>query len=329
MTILVTGGAGFIGSNIVAALEAAGTGRLVVVDRLGTDSKWRNIARRTLWDLVTPEALPAYLEAHGKDIEALIHMGAISTTTETDVDAIVRNNLRLSIDLLEWCAASGVRMIYASSAATYGGGENGFVDREDALHLAALHPLNAYGWSKAAFDRHVARRRSLGQPMPPQLAGLKFFNVYGPNEYHKGAQQSVVSHIYAHHARNQTYTLFRSHNPLYRDGEQLRDFVYVADCISVIQWLLEKPDVSGLFNLGTGKARSFKDLALAVYSALGVTRELTYTDMPEALQQKYQYFTQADMTKLRDAGYGLPFTSLEDGVADYVQSYLAKEDPYL
>ncbi|HVV27663.1 MAG TPA: ADP-glyceromanno-heptose 6-epimerase [Rhizomicrobium sp.] len=326
--IIVTGGAGFIGSNILAALETRRESRIVACDWLGNGEKWRNVARRGLWDIVLPERLFAYLDAHAGEIEAVFHMGAISTTTEQDVDLIVKNNFRLSADLLEWCAAHGVRMIYASSAATYGGGELGFSDKESEDHLAALKPLNAYGWSKNAFDRLVARRRSLGLSMPPQFAGLKFFNVYGPNEYHKGDQQSVVAHIYRRFAEGGTYTLFRSHRPGCKDGEQLRDFVHVKDCVDVMMWLLDNPHVAGLFNLGSGKARSFLDLARAVYRALGVPERIEFIDMPEQLRGKYQYFTQADMSKLRTAGYSRPATSLEDGVTDYVTRYLATDDPY-
>jgi ADP-L-glycero-D-manno-heptose 6-epimerase len=329
MTVIVTGGAGFIGSNILAALEARGESRIVACDWLGDGDKWRNVARRGLWDIVLPQSLPAYLDTHAEEIETIFHMGAISTTTERDADLIVRNNFRLSVDLLEWCAAHNVRMIYASSAATYGGGELGFSDREDEAHLAALKPLNLYGWSKNAFDLYVARRRRLGLAMPPQLAGLKFFNVYGPNEYHKGAQQSVVAHIHRCFAEGGTYTLFRSHRPDYKHGEQLRDFVYVKDCVNAMMWLLDNPAVGGLFNLGSGEARSFLDLAHAVYRALGVPERIEFIDMPECLRGKYQYFTQADMTKLRAVGYAKPSTSLEDGIANYVTSYLAAEDPYV
>ncbi len=285
--------------------------------------------RRYCGTSIQPEHLFTYLLEHGQEVSAIVHMGAISTTTERDADQIVRNNLRLSIDLLDWCTRHQVRLIYASSAATYGGGELGFSDAEDTEHLAALRPLNAYGWSKALFDRHVARRRALDLAMPPQLAGLKFFNVYGPNEYHKGPQQSVVSHIYQRYAEGANYTLFRSHDARYQDGEQLRDFVYVRDCVDVMLWLLDSPGVSGLFNLGTGQARTFLDLARAVYRALAVPEQIAFVDMPENLRKKYQYFTQAEMNKLRSAGYSKPFTSLEDGVKDYVQSYLMREDPYL
>lgn len=326
--IVVTGGAGFIGSNILAALEARGAGKLVVCDRLRSNDKWKNIAKRELADIVHPEQLFDFLEANRKNIQAIFHMGAISATTETDADKIVANNFSLSLALWKWCAMSNVRFIYASSAATYGDGAAGFEDDWSMDHLVKLQPLNAYGWSKHLFDRRVARKIAHNSRRPPQFAGLKFFNVYGPNEYHKGGQQSVVSQIYPHAKEGAAYHLFRSHNPKYKDGGQMRDFIWIDDCVDVMMWLLDNPQVNGIFNVGTGQARPFIDLANAVYKALGKTPNIKFQDTPIAIRDKYQYFTQADMSRLRAAGYDKEFTSLEDGVARYVKDYLDHPDSY-
>jgi ADP-L-glycero-D-manno-heptose 6-epimerase len=324
--LIVTGGAGFIGSNLVAALEARGE-RVVVCDWLGSADKWRNIARRDLETFIAPEQLKDYLKQHGSEIEAIFHMGAISSTTETNVDLIMDTNFRLSRDLWLWCKETCVPLIYASSAATYGDGLAGFKDDEDIAALAKLRPLNPYGWSKHLFDRWVTRQKSRGGSFP--CVGLKFFNVYGPNEYHKGGQRSVAHQIYPHAARGEAFPLFKSHNPQYEDGGQLRDFIWVGDCVNVMLWLYDHPKISGLFNLGTGNARSFADLAVAVYQAAGNAPLIKYRDMPEPLRDKYQYFTEANMGKLRAAGYTAPFTSLEDGVKLYVQKYLAAEDHHV
>ena len=325
---VITGGAGFIGSKIAATLEAKGAGPLVIVDRLRHGDKWRNIAKRHLHDIVDPDNLSEYLAANSREVTGIVHMGAISATTETDADLIVETNFRLSRDLWIWCAENNKPFIYASSAATYGDGDLGFEDDIADTALAALRPLNPYGWSKLLFDRWVATELTNDQPRPPQWAGLRFFNVYGPNEYHKGRMQSVVSQIQPLAAAGDVCRLFKSHNPDYADGGQLRDFVFVDDCADVIAWLLESKSVSGLFNMGTGNARSFKDLAAAVYTASETEFKVEFTPTPEDIRDKYQYFTQANMTRLRDAGYGGQFTSLEDGVARYVRDYLATDDPY-
>lgn len=327
--IIVTGGAGFIGSNIVAALEKAGKKDIVVCDTLGTDDKWRNIAKRELCAVVPPDDLFDYMEGHEEEIEAVVHMGAISATTETDADLIIQTNFSLSLWLWNFCAAYDKQFIYASSAATYGDGALGFDDNPELEHVNALRPLNAYGWSKALFDRKVAREVKECRPTPPQFAGLKFFNVYGPNEYHKGGQKSVVAHIFPKVKANEPVELFKSYHPDYADGWQLRDFVWVGDCVNVVLWLLDNPQVSGLFNVGAGEARSFYDLAKSTFAALGFPGKITYKEMPEQLRGKYQYYTKADLTRLRAAGYTAPMTTLEEGVRQYVQDFLNKEDSYL
>lgn len=325
--ILVTGAAGFIGSNIVAALSGRGD-TVVVCDWLEQGDKWKNLAKHVISDFIDPDNLMDWLDANGSDIKAVVHMGAISATTETDGDLILNRNFRPTKALWDWATENRKNFIYASSAATYGDGDSGFDDDQSEEALAHLHPLNLYGWSKHAFDKHVARLEKNDGKTPHQWAGLKFFNVYGPNEYHKEGMKSVIAQSYPKIAAGEAVTLFKSHNPKYEDGGQLRDFVYVKDCVKVILWLLDNPQVSGLFNLGTGQARSFKDLASATFNAAGKTENIQYIDTPKAIRDKYQYFTEANMKKLREAGYGGNFYSLEDGIAEYVTDYLSKTDPY-
>jgi ADP-L-glycero-D-manno-heptose 6-epimerase len=315
---VVTGGAGFIGSNIAAALAARGE-RVVVVDRLGEGDKWRNLAPLVLHDVVRPDAFRAWLEANGDQVAAIAHMGAVSSTTERDGDRLVSENVRLSLDLWDWCAARQVPFVYASSAATYGDGLEGFDDDGSPEGLARLKPMNGYGWSKHMVDRRIALDVAEGRPVPPVWAGLKFFNVYGPGEASKGDMRSVALKLYETLSAGGRATLFRSHNPDYADGGQLRDFVHVADCAAVVLWILDQTRFSGLYNLGTGQARSFLDLATAVFKAMGRSPEITYVDMPEAIHGRYQYFTEARMERLRQAGYAAPFLSVEDGVAAYVK----------
>ncbi len=324
----ITGGAGFIGSNIAAALEERRPGGVVVCDSLGSGDKWRNLAKRELAGFVQPGELFNYLEDREGEVEAIIHMAAISTTTETDADLIVTSNFNLSLDLWEWCVNNDVPFIYASSAATYGDGSQGFDDDPSPAALARLRPLNAYAWSKHLFDRRVARLVEAGGPRPPQWVGLKFFNVYGPNEYHKGGQISVAAQIYRQAAADQAARLFESHNPDYENGGQSRDFVWIDDCVDVVTWLIDNRNVSGIFNCGRGQASSFAELAGAVFEALGEEPNIEYQPTPEAIRDRYQYFTQAEMGRLAGAGYDKSFTSLEDGVKAYVQGYLAATDPY-
>lgn len=320
-TVLVTGGAGFIGANIARAFAAEGW-RVVVADWLEDGPKWRNIADIQLDDVIRPEAVLGFLEREAGRVALVVHMGAISATTERDGDRIVARNIRPTLDLWELCARKGLRFIYASSAATYGDGADGFTDDQSPAALAAQAPLNAYGWSKLMADRRFVADVEAGRPRPPQWAGLRFFNVYGPREDHKGDMRSVINKIYPTALNGGAVTLFKSHVPQYEDGGQLRDFVYVGDCVDVVRWLFETPSVSGIFNVGTGEARSFADLARAVFSAVGQPARIDYVDMPESIRNAYQYFTQADMTKLRAAGYDRPFTSLEEGVRRYVTEYL-------
>jgi ADP-L-glycero-D-manno-heptose 6-epimerase len=318
---VITGGAGFIGSNIAAALAQRGED-IVVCDWFGTNDKWRNLGGVRVHDILFPEDLEAWLVGRAGRLAGIVHMGAISSTTESDADRIVRHNIQLSLRLWETAAAHRLPFIYASSAATYGSGAQGFEDDEAPESLAKLRPLNAYGWSKHVIDRRFIADITADRPRPPQWVGLKFFNVYGPNEAHKGDMRSVIHKIHPQVARGEAVELFKSHDPRYPDGGQLRDFVYVKDCVSVVRWLLENPHASGLLNVGTGKARSFRDLALAVGSACGREANIRYVDMPAAIRNRYQYFTEASMAKLRRLGYPHPFTSLEDGVQDYVANHL-------
>ncbi|WP_313009234.1 ADP-glyceromanno-heptose 6-epimerase [Brevundimonas vesicularis] len=327
--IVVTGGAGFIGSNIVARLTAETAYDVVVCDRLETAdlAKWKNLAKHAIADFWSPEELFEQMERHAERIEAVVHMGAISSTTEPDADLILRTNFTLSRDLWDWCAIRGSRMIYASSAATYGDGETGFNDDDDADSLSQLRPLNAYGYSKMLFDQYAVRQADRGHA-PPQWAGLKFFNVYGPNEGHKGGMKSVVAQIWPKVAAGETVTLFRSHNPNYADGGQMRDFVYVDDVVDIIEFLLQSPQVSGIFNAGSGQARSFADLARATFEAAGKTPSIDYVDTPLSIRDRYQYFTEARMDRIRAAGFEGQSTPLEEGVRRYVQDFLATADPY-
>lgn len=327
--VVVTGGAGFIGSNIVARLAARDRWDVVVCDWMETAdlAKWRNLAHHDVADLWAPEDLFKGLERHADRIAAVVHMGAISSTTEPDADLILRSNFVLSREIWDWCAARGVRMIYASSAATYGDGDLGFEDDNTPEAMASLRPLNAYGYSKYLFDRYALRQAGRGVA-PTQWAGLKFFNVYGPNEYHKGGMKSVVAQIWPKVAAGETVSLFRSHHPDYDDGGQLRDFVYVDDVVDIVEWLLDTPTVNGIYNAGSGQARSFADLARATFAAAGKDPAIAYIDMPEVLRDRYQYFTEARMDRIRAAGFGGQSTPLEDGVRRYVQGFLSQADPY-
>jgi ADP-L-glycero-D-manno-heptose 6-epimerase len=323
---LITGGAGFIGSNVVASLNEAGHSDIVVNDSLDTGEKWRNLGKRQLADVVPPGALFGWLE--GRKLDAVIHLGAISDTTATDGDLVIETNFRLSLRLLEWCTVAHTPFIYASSAATYGDGAEGFGDDWSPPALRRLKPLHLYGWSKHLFDLAVAERAAKGASLPPQWAGLKFFNVFGPNEYHKGEMMSLLAKRFDDARIGRPIRLFKSHHEGIADGEQMRDFIHVDDAIAVLRWLIDRPAVSGIFNVGTGRARSFRDLVLAMFRALGSAPNIEYIDMPQAIRDKYQYFTQSDVENLRRAGYNADFTPLEEAVGRYVTLFLDRADRY-
>jgi ADP-L-glycero-D-manno-heptose 6-epimerase len=324
--LLVTGGAGFIGSNLVAALNDAGRADIAVNDTLGHDGKWRNLAARQIADFVPPADLWRWLE--GRKLDAVLHLGAISSTTATDGDALMETNFRLSLRLLDWCTATATRFIYASTAATYGDGQQGYSDDGSLGALRRLKPMNLYGWSKHMFDLAVAGRVARKEKLPPQWAGLKFFNVFGANEYHKGEMMSLVAKRFDDAKAGKPVRLFRSHRAGIADGEQKRDFIYVDDAVAVILWLLDTPAVSGIFNVGTGQARSFRDLMSAVFAALGKKPLIDYIEMPASIRDSYQYFTQAETTNLRQAGYNADFTALEDAVKRYVTCHLDHANRY-
>jgi len=327
--VFVTGGAGFIGSNIAAKLAEDRSLDIVVCDRLREAElgKWRNIAKHPIGDFVAPEEMFEWLEKRWREVEVVIHMAAVSSTTEPDADKILRSNFSLSRDLFRWCADRQRRLIYASSAATYGAGAQGFVDDNDYEALVALRPLNTYGWSKALFDIFAVRQASRDYA-PPQWVGLKFFNVYGPNEEHKGAMKSVAAQIWPHVREGHSVQLFKSYRKDVPDGGQKRDFLYVRDAAEVVEWLTRTPEVNGIFNLGSGRARTFEDMAKAVFQAAGREPAIDYTPMPPAIRDKYQYFTEASMERLSAAGYPKPMTPLEEGIGDYVTRYLSQPDPY-
>src|SRR6201995_5080827 len=324
--LLVTGGAGFIGSNVVAALNDAGRADVVVCDLLGHDGKWRNLAKRQLADFVPPVELQAWLV--GRKLDAVIHLGAISETTATDGDLVMEANFRSSLRLLDWCTAAGVPFIYASSAATYGNGENGFEDDWSLAELKQLRPMNLYGWSKKLFDLLVAERVANGDKLPPHWAGLRFFKGFGPNEYHKGSMMNVLAKRFDDVKAGRPVQLFKSHRDGIADGDQRRDFIYVDDVVRVIMWLLTSPKASGIFNVGTGTARSFRELMLAGYAALNKAPNIEYIDMPESIRDSYQYFTQSEVDRLQRAGYNGGFTALEDSVRAYVRDFLDQSDRF-
>lgn len=322
--ILVTGGAGFIGSAFLWKLNQLGREDVLVSDALDSTDKWKNLVNRRFADYLDHKELLSRVQAGTlpTGITAVVHMGACSSTTERDAAYLMENNTRYTKVLAEWALAKRARFIYASSGATYGDGSQGYSDG-DAVSLR-LRPLNMYGYSKQLVDRWAIRTGAV-----KSMAGLKFFNVYGPNEYHKGDMRSVVHKAFGQVRETGAVKLFRSYRPDYPDGEQVRDFVYVKDAVEVMAWLLDHPKVNGIYNVGTGRARTWNDLARAVFAALGKPPKIEYVEMPEPLRDRYQYRTEADIGKLKAAGYTTPFHTLEDGVKDYVQNYLGKDDPYL
>ncbi len=318
--IVVTGAGGFIGRNIVAELNARGYDDLILVDSMGNDDKWRNLVGLWYEDIIDPKEFLARIETETiNEIDAIVHLGACSATTERDADFLLRNNYHYTRTVCEWSLRHSTRFIYASSAATYGDGCNGYSDEDSAL--PALKPLNMYGYSKHVFDLW-ARKQNLFN----RIAGLKYFNVYGPHEDHKGDMRSMVSKSYDQIKNCGTVQLFKSYRQDYADGAQMRDFIYVKDAVAVTLHFLEHRDLGGLFNCGTGQARTWKDLAAAVFLAMDVPPRIEFVEMPEVLRGKYQYFTQAPMEKLRSAGYACQFTPLEKAVQDYVTTYLATRE---
>jgi len=328
-TILVTGGGGFVGSNLVAALIARASHHVVVCDHFGTSEKWRNLGKHAPFEIIPPEQMFEWLEFNRQHIDMVYHLGGKASTTEKDIDLILKNNTGLSLRLWRWCNARSIRLIYASSYSTYGDGTQGFDDNVGLTYMHSLKPMSGYGWSKHVFDTHIAGAVARGEAQLPQWAGLKLFNVYGPNEYHKGDQKSVVSAVALHAIQGGIVRLFRSYNPQYPDGGQKRDMIYVKDVVKVMLWFLDNPKTSGLFNIGTGKAATFNDMAGAIFTALGRPTNIHYIDMPEELVKKYQYFTEAKIDRLRAAGYKDEFTPIDVGIKDYVQNYLLKPDQYL
>ncbi len=326
MTV-VTGAAGFIGRNTVAELNRRGQANLLLVDELGTDEKWKNLVGLQYEDLIQPAEFLDRIHGIGSaalpEIDGIVHLGACSATTERDADYLLRNNYAYTRSLCEWSQEHGARFVYASSAATYGDGSLGYDDADNST--PSLRPLNMYGYSKHLFDLWALRGGLFTKPENP-IAGLKYFNVYGPYEGHKGDMRSVVHKSFGQVGADGKgkVKLFKSHRPDYKDGEQMRDFVYVKDAVDVTLFMLDQKQIGGLFNCGTGIARTWRDLVTAVYSAMGHNPQIDYIDMPEHLQGKYQYFTEATTDKLRAAGYTKPFTTLEDGIRDYVQTYLQK-----
>lgn len=322
--IIVTGGAGFIGSAFVWKLNQEGIDNIIIVDRLGTSNKWKNLVNLRFVNYIHKDDFleMIYNDTPPFNIDAIIHMGACSSTTERDADYLWHNNFVYTKQLADWALEHEARFIYASSAATYGDGTQGFSDNHKMI--PRLKPINMYGYSKHVFDLWVLR-----QKLENKMAGVKFFNVFGPNEYHKGDMSSVVFKAFHQIQETGKVRLFKSYKLPYKDGGQMRDFVYVKDCVNIMWWLFKNPRANGIFNLGTGKARTWNDLIKAVFAAMKKKPNIEYIDMPETLRGQYQYFTEADMSKLKKAGCPVKFSSLEDAVRDYVINYLQAADPHL
>ncbi len=326
--IVITGGAGFIGSNLVKFFSVELKKNVCVIDDINKQNI-KNIDKRKNILLIKSNEIRKFLKKNKDSINLVVHMGAITSTTVTDAKLVVRNNIDLSIFLWEWCSKNKVRLFYASSAATYGNGQNGFFDDQSVNYLYKLNPLNLYGWSKHIIDRYIMNQVYYKKKFPPQWVGLKFFNVYGPNEYHKKDMKSIVCKIFEKVRANKEIFLFKSHNELYKDGEQLRDFIYVKDIVKLVGWLEQNKEISGIFNVGSGKARSFKDLAYSVIKNINSKREIKYIETPKNIRRNYQYFTESCNNKLRKLGFRPKLYSLEEGISDYVKCYLIKKDKYL
>lgn len=317
--IIVTGGAGFIGSALIAALNSRNITDILVVDQLGTDQRWKNLRNLSFADYVEKDDfLEMVIEGKiGLPVEAVFHLGASTSTTETNASYLIKNNYEYTKLLAQWAAAANIRFIYASSAATYGDGSAGFSDNEKEIDR--LKPLNMYGYSKQLFDLW-ARRTGLLK----KIVGLKYFNVFGPNEYHKADMRSFILKAFEQINSKGKVELFKSYNPKYADGEYVRDFIYVKNAVDMTLFFYDNPGITGLFNIGTGRARSWNNLVKAVFAAMGKNADIKYIEMPESIRNQYQYFTQADITKLKQAGYNKKTTPLENAVTDYVQNYLQK-----
>ena len=321
-TILLTGAAGFIGSYLLGFLNKQGYANIIIVDEFDNEDKWFNFDDKEFIEKVERSVLFDWLKENNPTIDFVFHLGARTDTTEFDYSIHEKLNVEYSKNIWNYCTEKSIPLVYASSAATYGSGELGYKD--DHAIVEELQPLNPYGISKNEFDKWALKQTK----QPPSWVGLKFFNVYGPNEYHKGRMASMIFHGYNQIKKTGEVKLFKSHNPEFKDGEQLRDFIYVADIAKVCYWLMQGNVESGLYNLGTGKARSFKDQITAIFNTLNKVPNIRYIDMPEDIRDKYQYFTEADMRKLKDSGYTEPFYSLEEGVADYVKNFLAGSNYY-
>jgi len=322
--IIVTGGGGFIGSAFVWKLNQEGIEDIVIVDQLGSDDKWKNLVNLRFADYIHKDEFMNLVLADEVPFEtsAVIHMGACSSTTERDADYLWENNYLYSRELAEWSLRHDARFIYASSAATYGDGSLGFSD--DHEKISQLKPINMYGYSKQIFDLWILKNK-----LESKVVGIKYFNVFGPNEYHKGDMTSVIYKAFNQIKETGKMRLFKSYKKEYPDGGQMRDFVYVKDCLDVMWWFLKNPEVNGIYNLGTGKARTWKDLIKAVFAAMERKANIQYIEMPAALRNQYQYFTEAQMNKLKSAGCPVAFASLEETVRDYVVNYLQNIDPHL